>query len=739
MTDTATQNPTPVQATDPAQPVQATDPAEQILRSASGLDDNTKANAWDAFHNSASEDDLAGKLQGMNIPQDVKANLWDAKHTSKPAAPAPASNLNKVENFNADEANAEKNVAIGAAKGVGQTIVGGTSLMNKALEAPLTLLKMIPGVQQKLDDWNPNMGKVDDYLKAATGKADATLEQHGIAQNVGGVAETVAEYLLGEGELKAGATWADKSGEVSKITKIVEKYPRLARVVTNAMRADALGGAQNLVKTGGANPVGSAEVGAVAGGTTGALEGVTEFGLKPAATRLFSWVNAPKNLEAAEAALQATRESSPEALSAAKESVLPSHGLEGASLADEVQEKLEDAKAKMSTDYEAARKSVASQIEAARNAGTEIRVGGDGSPLQKAAVEFSQAPSGLPEGFDSVFDRVNPARDEKIAPLLDQFANEATQPMAWDEAEKMRQEIGKAVRNTPYGDPTKWQWISMRDAMDESMEKAATDAGHPEISQDMNTLRSNYADAVNSLDKNTLAKALRTKDFDSVATQLMRGNQVGQNVQNLRKVLSSVGGEKTMQSVESSVFQKLLDKSTTISADGTRSVNPNALTKQFFGLSQDVRDALYGENADAAAKIVDDYRAEFQTNQAAVASGKKTIEEVNQSIFSPNNPITRYLGGHAVAAPFLGTAAYKASHGDFSGAAEDAAYGLAAGAAQKRVGIVLESPAVQSKVLSFLEYLSRTSAASGADLAAGTAAAGTATALKPPAQPDNQQ
>jgi hypothetical protein len=73
------------------QAIQTTDPAEQILRSAQGVDDDARANAWDAFHQSETEDDLAGKLQNMKLPDDVKANLWDAKHSARqPAKVNPA-------------------------------------------------------------------------------------------------------------------------------------------------------------------------------------------------------------------------------------------------------------------------------------------------------------------------------------------------------------------------------------------------------------------------------------------------------------------------------------------------------------------------------------------------------------------------------------------------------------------------------------------------------------------------
>ncbi len=61
-------------------PTQTNDPAAPILSAATGLNNEQRAAAWDAFHHAANQDDLAKSLQGMNIPQSVKAELWDAKH-----------------------------------------------------------------------------------------------------------------------------------------------------------------------------------------------------------------------------------------------------------------------------------------------------------------------------------------------------------------------------------------------------------------------------------------------------------------------------------------------------------------------------------------------------------------------------------------------------------------------------------------------------------------------------------
>jgi len=54
------------------------DKAQDILNPVQ-VDDNTKALAWDAFHGSKNEDELATKLGSMSLPDSVKADLWDAK------------------------------------------------------------------------------------------------------------------------------------------------------------------------------------------------------------------------------------------------------------------------------------------------------------------------------------------------------------------------------------------------------------------------------------------------------------------------------------------------------------------------------------------------------------------------------------------------------------------------------------------------------------------------------------
>jgi hypothetical protein len=43
------------------------------------VNDRVRADAWDAFHNAADQDDFAERLRGLSMSNDVKADLWDLK------------------------------------------------------------------------------------------------------------------------------------------------------------------------------------------------------------------------------------------------------------------------------------------------------------------------------------------------------------------------------------------------------------------------------------------------------------------------------------------------------------------------------------------------------------------------------------------------------------------------------------------------------------------------------------
>jgi hypothetical protein len=66
------------------------DPLETLLRAAP-LNDRQRAGLWDMYEASKNADDLAARLQSMELPQDLKAQMWDLKSQSAaPQEPQPS-------------------------------------------------------------------------------------------------------------------------------------------------------------------------------------------------------------------------------------------------------------------------------------------------------------------------------------------------------------------------------------------------------------------------------------------------------------------------------------------------------------------------------------------------------------------------------------------------------------------------------------------------------------------------
>src|SRR5580765_5592094 len=67
----------------------ADDPIATLLRQ-QPMSDAQRADAWDAYHQSSSADDLTASLQKMPMPQQAKAALWELKSKEPSASVAPA-------------------------------------------------------------------------------------------------------------------------------------------------------------------------------------------------------------------------------------------------------------------------------------------------------------------------------------------------------------------------------------------------------------------------------------------------------------------------------------------------------------------------------------------------------------------------------------------------------------------------------------------------------------------------
>src|SRR5690349_17382808 len=69
--------------------------AQQVLAPVQ-VDNDTKAQAWEAYHNSASLSEFQQKISDLNLPQSAKADLWEGANmrfngaASAPAAARPA-------------------------------------------------------------------------------------------------------------------------------------------------------------------------------------------------------------------------------------------------------------------------------------------------------------------------------------------------------------------------------------------------------------------------------------------------------------------------------------------------------------------------------------------------------------------------------------------------------------------------------------------------------------------------
>lgn len=103
-----------------------------------------------------------------------------------------------------------------------------------------------------------------------TFKEPEQITPHGGYENTGSIAEQLAEFAIGEGEAKAGATaLAEHYGQVAKLAKVIEETPLLKKAL-NVARISALSAAQSGAH--GQDVVQGAEYGA-AGGTIGELAG----------------------------------------------------------------------------------------------------------------------------------------------------------------------------------------------------------------------------------------------------------------------------------------------------------------------------------------------------------------------------------------------------------------------------------------------------------------------------------
>jgi len=697
-------------------------------------DGTTKAPAVDpyaAYGGSVMAPSVLPGTSGANIPG-APAVLPGVPNAPTPQGLRPQDQTSTLEDYIDVADDTAADVAVGAAKGAGKTLIGGARLMEK-----IPGLGYIPDVTNKENrlapmKWVPSEEKVDDYIKRATGDPNATLETHGAAQKVGEIGESIAELLVGEGEFKA-LSWGEKAAEVGRIGKLLNEYPRLARIATNAIRASALGGVQNLVKTSGEAPLESLKTALEFGATTGLTEGLATGlttvskeaaakGAVPPLQKFFKMLNssadAAEAAKAAEFAKKGTQDAADNAADlaadrrqyvnqitqAAKSST---EGLTGTALVDALQSDLDDVHQQLMNNYGDALDHFASHADAAG-----VKVGGPESSLAKAAQRILDNGAGLPDNLQQAMSNITPGL-EPAKDLLQQLAK--GEPMTWSEASQLQKLLGKkAYSITDYTNPLKRVYTDLKLAVGDSLAEGAEAADQPQLAKNLRDLRADYASTISDLQDNSVVRALRNKDLDGVAKLLMSRDTIGDNVTTLRNLLDRIGSTH-MDDVQNEIFNHVLDKASDMSS-GVRDVDPDKLAANFFKIPQEVRDAIWGgdkeiktfaetmqrlQQSRKLGEIGIDVSKGLQQRAEDTAAAAKASEEAAARLFPMLVRNTNLVGS----AGFLVKAAYDFTNGDYEKAQRDIAIAVGVGAA----GSALKNRTLQSAVLKTLQFMSEAS------------------------------
>lgn len=397
-------------------------------------------------------------------------------------------------------------------------------------------------------------------------------------EEAGNILENIVEFVAGDEALK-GVSLADKLGIAQKIAKFAEESPKLATALKIGMKAAGtatrqavVGGTQTLAK--GGTPAQAVENAAITGGVGGVLEG---------------------GAGTAQAIYKSIIKGSPEAVAAAKEAAVK----QGSRLAEDIAGKNVSSAHEVTTD-------VSDQIAKARDQmhadydqgvyalGEKVRAAGGvlvktaDSPLQKMAVQLS-SDSELPVEMEEAMKGLVPDT-ARLDPVLKELS--AGKTYTWDEVEAIRKKFGDTIRKLPWDNPIRKDLIDIRGSIDDTMEQAARDAKHPEIADEMESIRSVYANKVHAFDT-TAIKTLSDKNPDAVAKVLLNKGDTIFRVDTLRQLI----GQPNMRVVEGSILKNLIDTSSVTPKEGTiAEFNPMDFIKRFNTLGPDVQHTIWGNN-----------------------------------------------------------------------------------------------------------------------------------------------
>jgi hypothetical protein len=300
-------------------------------------------------------------------------------------------------------------------------------------------------------------------------------------------------------------------------------------------------------------------------------------------------------------------------------------------VAKTVGKNLADAEEKMHSTYDAGIKLISAQ-------GQNVPVALNGSPLQQTARDLL-SDSSLPASMAESLKGVIPDSD-KIEPFLTQLSA-SKEVLSWDQMEATRVKIGQTIRKLPWDSPIRPDFIKLRYAIDDTLEQAADKAGNADLSDQIKTLRSGYAQTNAALEERAI-KALSDKNPNAIADVLLNKQSV-HNVNTLRRLI----GPDNMKTVEGSILDKMIQD-----ASKNGELQGRQLFRKFNSLGPDAKQAIWGDRLPQIQYFMD------RANELP-------------------NPVLNKIIAHF--APYAGASA-GATYGTISGFEHDGIHGAVKGA-----------------------------------------------------------
>ena len=373
-------------------------------------------------------------------------------------------------------------VFAGGGESLAGTVAGAGDIASK-----LGVAHVVPGLSQA------DIDKGNAFLHHLAGDD----ETQSLAEKIGQGGETIAEFILGDEALKA-VPYVKRLETALKATKVIQGAPKLAQVMqigAKVMKLAALHGAEAGVVQGvqtGVKTGGDVEQAAKEGAETGVTGGILDTGVQGLGS-LAEWAGNTATKVKDLAKIAATGKGTQE-------------------IADELSSRLKQAEVQRGADFESGinkiKKDLAGQtvdrqdspmmIQAKKSLANPIpeddpttklakEISGDKLDAKTKALLQDSALGGKPvQGVGPVIGETSNAGE------IPDMAVTPHDPYTIDNLIQIRQAIREAASGYDYRDPNAYALRRMNDAVDDTIEKMASNVGKPDVLSNYQKLRVDY-------------------------------------------------------------------------------------------------------------------------------------------------------------------------------------------------------------------------------------------------------